>query len=75
MGTNFSLINFFIDAFVAHFQYTVLITATGPIKIVSFPFDLENIRSDKEVKDAEVNEVLKMAVRTNKKKKKSGNKA
>jgi hypothetical protein len=63
-----------VGALVAHFQYTVLITSTGPLKIASFPFDLQTIRSDMEVKDSELNDVLKTAVRTNKKKK-SGNKA
>ncbi|KAI8920176.1 hypothetical protein PhCBS80983_g05479 [Powellomyces hirtus] len=66
------------DAVVAHFMYTVLLMPNGPLKITSFPWDQELVKSDKEVRDEKVKELLKQSVKTNKakankkKKKKAG---
>ncbi|KAJ3014688.1 Proliferation-associated protein 2G4 [Thoreauomyces humboldtii] len=66
------------DAVVAHFMYTVLLMPNGPLKITSFPWDQELVKSDKEVKDEPIKELLKQSVKTNKskankkKKKKAG---
>ena len=65
------------DAVVAHFMFTVLLLPTGPLKITSFPWDQELVKSDKEVKSESVKELLKQPVRSNKKankKKKVGKK-
>ncbi|KAJ3161428.1 Proliferation-associated protein 2G4 [Geranomyces michiganensis] len=54
------------DAVVAHFMYTVLLMPNGPLKITSFPWDQELVKSDKEVKDGGLKELLKQSVKTNK---------
>ncbi|KAI8593460.1 peptidase M24, structural domain-containing protein [Geranomyces variabilis] len=54
------------DAVVAHFMYTVLLMPNGPLKITSFPWDQELVKSDKEVKDGGIKDLLKQSVKTNK---------
>lgn len=57
------------DAIIAHFMYTVLILPSGPVKVSKFPFDQELIKSDKQIKDAELKE-LTVPVKKSKKNKK-----
>ena len=52
---------------IAHLQFTVLLLPTGPLKITSFPWDASLIKSEKEVKDEELKELLKTSVRPSKK--------
>ncbi|KAJ3069834.1 Proliferation-associated protein 2G4 [Podochytrium sp. JEL0797] len=52
-----------------HVIMTVLLMANGPLKITGVPFDAEVVKSDKEIKNEEIKELLKLPVRTNNKKK------
>ncbi|KAJ3179866.1 Proliferation-associated protein 2G4 [Geranomyces variabilis] len=54
------------DAVVAHFMYTVLLMPNGPLKVTSFPWEQELVKSDKEVKDGGIKDLLKQSVKTNK---------
>ncbi|KAI9203495.1 peptidase M24, structural domain-containing protein [Polychytrium aggregatum] len=56
------------DAHVAHFMYTVLLMPNGPLKITSFPWSEELVKSEKELKNEELKELLKQPVRASKKK-------
>ena len=55
------------DAHIAHFMFTVLLMPNGPLKITSFPWDQELVKSELEVKDEEIKELLKQSVKINKK--------
>ncbi|KAI9103014.1 peptidase M24, structural domain-containing protein [Phlyctochytrium arcticum] len=62
------------DAVIAHFMYTVLIMPGGPLKITNFPWDQALVKSGKEIKDEELQNLLKQSVsakKANKKKKKA----
>ncbi|KAJ3042419.1 Proliferation-associated protein 2G4 [Rhizophlyctis rosea] len=63
------------DAHVAHFMFTVLLMPSGPLKITSFPWDQEVVKSELEVKDEEVKELLKQSVKSKKANKKKKKKA
>lgn len=56
--------------FVAHFRYTVLLMANGPLRITSGPFDQEVIKSDKSLQDEELKKLLATSVSKKKKKNK-----
>ncbi|KND02646.1 DNA-binding protein, 42 kDa [Spizellomyces punctatus DAOM BR117] len=61
------------EAVVAHFMFTVLLMPGGPLKITSFPWDQELVKSEKEIKSENIKELLKQPVsskKANKKKKK-----
>ncbi|KAL2912335.1 hypothetical protein HK105_208182 [Polyrhizophydium stewartii] len=52
----------------AHFMFTVLLMPNGPLKISSFPFDQDVIKSDHAVKKQELVDLLAQPVRAAKKK-------
>ncbi|KAJ3279380.1 Proliferation-associated protein 2G4 [Borealophlyctis nickersoniae] len=55
------------DAFVAHFMFTVLMMPSGPLKITSFPWDQDSVKSEKVVKDEAIKELLQQSLKINKK--------
>lgn len=58
------------DAHVAHFMFTVLMMPSGPLKVTSFPWDQELVKSEKELTDEAIKDLLKEPVRSSKKSKK-----
>ncbi|RKP05237.1 proliferation-associated protein 2G4-like protein, partial [Thamnocephalis sphaerospora] len=54
---------------VAQFQYTVFVTANGPVRITTSPFDEAAVKSEKQVEDETVKELLAQSVAAKKKKK------
>ncbi|KAJ3331286.1 Proliferation-associated protein 2G4 [Blyttiomyces sp. JEL0837] len=55
---------------VAHLMMTVLLMPTGPLKITGLAWDAETVKSDKEIQDEGIKELLKQPVRSNKSSKK-----
>ena len=49
-------------------MFTVLLMPSGPLKITSFPWDQETVKSDKELKDEALIALIKEPVRASKKK-------
>jgi len=62
---------------VSQFKFTVLLMPNGPQKITGLPFDPELFKSELEIKDQEIQKLLKQSAnpKANKKKKKAAEKA
>ncbi|KAJ1564315.1 Proliferation-associated protein 2G4 [Nowakowskiella sp. JEL0078] len=57
-----------VDTFIAHFMFTVLIMPNGPLKITQFPWDQDLVKSEKELQNPDLVELLKSSVKNKKKK-------
>lgn len=51
------------NAEIAHFQFTILITPKGPVKVTSIPYDSSLVNSDKSVKDPELKKLLNEGIK------------
>jgi len=65
------------DEYVSQFKFTVLLMPNGPQKITGLPFEPELYKSEHEIKDVEIQKLLKTSAnpKANKKKKKAAEKA
>jgi len=57
------------DALVAHFVLTIMLMPQGPLKLTSYPWDQSSVKSDKQVINSEIEELLKTSIRPKKAKK------
>jgi len=57
------------DEFVAHYMFTALMMPSGPTRITKDFYDASLVKADHEIKDEEINTLLKSAVKKSNKKK------
>jgi curved DNA binding protein len=63
------------DEFVAHYMFTALMMPSGPTRITKDFYDASLVKADHEIKDEEINTLLKSAVKKSNKKKNKKKKA